>query len=295
MDTEAGAGASRISLGQAYTARGQADEALRVYEKALMIDENNADVHFQMGNLHAEVRRDLAAAEAAYMRVAELNPQHLDAMKKLVSVLMQKDEPARAVAVLNNLIEVAPETKPLREQFLAEHQARVDAAPDDVKARFTLGVLYLELNQHDKAIEQFQKTRPFKTFTLKSYNMLGLAFSRKAGYNSDDLAIKQFRKGLELGPGYPEAGHQRACAGTWGSCWSAKRQARAKPWTSTKRFHPTVRPSFQSELSRRMRALQDDARQGPACDRGGLFDGPGGRQKVERGNSQRCRTTTSIG
>lgn len=193
----------RLALGQLYAERSMAEEAIRVYERALAIDENNVEVHYQLGMLYMDARQDLAAAETTFQRVFELDPGHTEAMKRLIAVLMGRDETTRAVAVLNRLIEVAPENRQLREQFLTEYQKKVDATPDDVKSRFTLGMLYLELNQHDKSIEQFQKTRPYKEYTLKSYNMLGLAFSRKAGYNSDDLAIKQFKKGLELS-GYPE-------------------------------------------------------------------------------------------
>lgn len=68
---------------------------------------------------------------------------------------------------------------------------------------FQYGTLCFHLGELDSAIEQFQQTRRDPALLLPSLNLLALCFAEKSGFNMTELAIRQFRKGLET-PGYAE-------------------------------------------------------------------------------------------
>ena len=113
--------AERLALGQRYADKGMVEDAIRVFDKAQKID-NNAQIHFQLGCLYADKKQDLAAAEAEFQKVFELDPRHADAMKRLINVLIARDQAGQAVAVLNKLLEVAPENGH-QDQLLVDYES----------------------------------------------------------------------------------------------------------------------------------------------------------------------------
>ncbi|MBM3463771.1 MAG: tetratricopeptide repeat protein [Armatimonadetes bacterium] len=197
----------RLNLAQVYLAKGARDEALKVYQKALTLDENNSEVHYQLGLMFADHLGDPAEAENRFLKVKELEPTHNEAMTRLVHLQLKLNKPREAITTLNDLIKIDSGNAAIRDTILADYKARVQANADDANSRFTLGVMYKELGLLDHAIEQFQETRKVRDLMLASYNMLGQCFALKKGFNMLDLAIKQFRKGLEQ-KGYRDEEYQ---------------------------------------------------------------------------------------
>jgi tetratricopeptide (TPR) repeat protein len=204
--------AARLNLAQILLARGQTEEALKNLQKAMSLDERNANVHYQLGLFYADRLGDAASAEKSFLRVKALEPTHKEAMKRLVYLQLQLGKPAEAIETLSDLIKLAPENAAIRDEIVAEYRRRTAEQPDDVQAKFTLGILYKEQGNLEPAIEMFQETRKYPQLTLQSYNMLGTCFALKKGYNTEELAIKQFRKGIETktypGGTYPEEDYQ---------------------------------------------------------------------------------------
>ena len=187
----------RIRLAQHHLSKGAVDEALKVFQKALSLDDRNPEVHYQLGLLYADYLDNPAEAEAELTWVKKLDPTHKEAMKRLIHLQLKLNKAREAIETLSDLIRLAPENAAVRDEILAEYKRRVQSSPEDHQGRFTLGVLYKENNLLDLAIEQFQETRKVPELVLQSYNMLGMCFALKKGFNTEDLAIKQFRKGLE--------------------------------------------------------------------------------------------------
>ncbi len=193
----------RLSLARSHVARGASDDALKVYQKALSLDDRNAQVHYEMGVLYADQLGDPASAEQRFARVAQLEPKHVEAMRRLVRLGLALNRPTEAVQRLSELIRLVPENVSIREELVAEYRRRVVDHPDDVNARFTLGLLYSESEKVDDAIELFQETRKSHELFLQSCNMLGLCFLKRHVPGSEEAAIKWFRRGLET-KGFPD-------------------------------------------------------------------------------------------
>jgi tetratricopeptide (TPR) repeat protein len=64
-----------------YAREGRADDAEREYLNALRIDPNDADVHFNLGILYEEEKRDRHRAIRHYTKYLKLNPYGPDAEK----------------------------------------------------------------------------------------------------------------------------------------------------------------------------------------------------------------------
>jgi tetratricopeptide (TPR) repeat protein len=180
---------------------------LKAYRKGLSVEERHNELHYRIAKILLEVEANLTEARTELQRVYELNPQHREAMRMFVLLLLQEEQPIAAVDMLEQLVEIDSDYVSLREEILSQYQERIKEHPEDNKLKFTLGVIFKALKFYDEAIEQFQATRKDPSLLLASYNMLGLCFSLKSGVNMLDIALKQFKKGLEI-KGYPEEAYQ---------------------------------------------------------------------------------------
>jgi tetratricopeptide (TPR) repeat protein len=196
-----------LKIGDFYVRRNQYDDAIKLYRKALSLDERNVGVHYAIGVLHADHLNEPREAIAAFCRVYELDPSHKEGMKRLVGLLLEDNRPAEAVQVLNALIKLDRANELVRDEIIDEYKRRVEEHPEDNQSRYVLGVIYKELGLLDNAIEQFQRTKKVPELLLQSYDMLGMCFERKVGFNMKEIAIKQFKKGLET-KGYRDEEYQ---------------------------------------------------------------------------------------
>lgn len=188
--------------------RGALDEAMKLYQRALTINGHLAQVHLEMGLLYADVLSDPASAEAHLKQVLAIDPAHRGALERLVALQLSLDKAQEAVPLLTALVNLDPAHEAMREGLIAEYLRRTEAQPDDMRIKFTLGLLYRSSGQIDQAIVLFQDTRVAHELFLHSCNMLGQCFweRRSAGPASaatEEVAIKWFKRGIEA-KGYPE-------------------------------------------------------------------------------------------
>jgi tetratricopeptide (TPR) repeat protein len=120
-------------LGGAFYRKGLYDKALQWLLKARAAATGDpieeARALYAVG-LAQEARRDAGAAIAAYRSAIEKDPRHLDARKTLADALASMGEHERAIAVLDELLEVDPTNekaalnREVLERALAEMRAR---------------------------------------------------------------------------------------------------------------------------------------------------------------------------
>ena len=186
-----------LALAQLFCRHEDWQQGVEAYHRVLELDENRPEIHYQLARLYLEKLNNTNRALQEYARVYELDPGNTQAMAKYVRILLRLSKADQAAAVLKRLAEVNPEADEVRASVMKDFRSRIEAEPTDLRARFVFGELCFHLGEVDLAIEQFQQTRRDRAFELKSYNMLGLSFAEKTGFNMHDLAIRQFRKGLE--------------------------------------------------------------------------------------------------
>src|SRR5262249_27686307 len=98
---------AHTSLGVALAGKGQLDEAIACFRKALALDPKDAQAHTNLGNA---LRRkgDLDGAIACYRTAIALDPKHATAHHNLGKALAQKGRVDEAIACYKKAIELDP-------------------------------------------------------------------------------------------------------------------------------------------------------------------------------------------
>jgi tetratricopeptide (TPR) repeat protein len=193
-----------LAVAQLHSRRESWELAVRAYQNLLEMDPGRGEVYYQLARIYMEKLQNPTGALHAFEKVYELEPGHVEAMSRFVRMLLRMGKADMAARVLKTLEKANPEEgAKVRTAILTDFRSRIENAPTDLRARFVYGELCFHLDELDAAIEQFQQTRRDRGYELKSFNMLGMCFAEKKGFNMVELAVKQFRKGLET-PGHPE-------------------------------------------------------------------------------------------
>jgi tetratricopeptide (TPR) repeat protein len=168
------------SLGVALFEKGQVDDAVAQYEKALEINPNYVAAHYNLGN--ALFRKgQLDEAIAQFQKALEINPKDAEAHINLGNALLQKEQLDEAVG-----------------QF----QKAVEINPNDAEARYDLGNALFQKGQLDEAVAQFQKALAIDPNSFATHYNLGVALFQKGQL---DEAITQFQEVLRLKPDFSPA------------------------------------------------------------------------------------------
>lgn len=99
------------TLGNALASAGRIDEALRVFDKAIQLKPNDAELWRQMGDALIRARRK-SEALLCFRRAFELDSGHADAAYKAGHLLHGAGQLAEALAYLNRSIDLQPDIAP---------------------------------------------------------------------------------------------------------------------------------------------------------------------------------------
>ena len=167
--------AAHNNLGNALFRKGQVDEAMAQYPKALEINPNYPEAYNNLGNaLLQKGQADAAIAE--FQKALEISSNYADANYNLGLALVKKGQVDAA---------------------MAKFQKAFDIDPDYFLAHYNLGLVYAQKNQWDQAIIQYQKALEINSNYSEAHNNLGVAFINK-GRMED--AIHEFREAVRLKP-----------------------------------------------------------------------------------------------
>jgi len=115
--------------------RGQLDDAIECYKKALFFDPNNAIASYNLG-LAYKSKLDYLNAEKAFQATLKLNPDMLEARTMLAVVYRSQKKYLNAEKILQKLID--------------EH-------PDYARAHLYLGYVYQDKGESKESIKNFKK------------------------------------------------------------------------------------------------------------------------------------------
>jgi protein O-mannosyl-transferase len=176
------------NIGVILVKKGQVDEAIAHFQKALQSHPDDPDARNNLGialaKAHAndadklvELGRDDEAI-VEFRKALEIRPDDADARHDLAILLLQKGQLDEAIA----------EFRRIREQY-----------PDDAMASFDLGNAYFQKGQMDEAVASYQRALKIKPDDVSALNNLGMAFLKKGMV---DEAVVQFREALALQPDF---------------------------------------------------------------------------------------------
>jgi WD40 repeat protein/tetratricopeptide (TPR) repeat protein len=169
------------NLGMAAARKGQIDEAIACYQKAIELEAEFAPAYLSLGAILCDVKRDYDGAIASFRKAIELSPMFAAAHTNLGIALMGKGQSDEAEASLRKAIELNP-------MFAAAH--------------FTLGNALAAQGQSDEAIACYQKAVELDPTIATSHYILGNALARNG---QSDEAIACYQKAIELDAEFAEA------------------------------------------------------------------------------------------
>jgi tetratricopeptide (TPR) repeat protein len=168
------------NLGVVLFQKGQVDDAVAQYQKALEINPNYVAAHYNLGNALFQ-KGQLDQALAQYQKAIEINPNDAEARINLGNALFQNEQLDEAVAQFQRAIEINP---------------------NDAEAHYNLGNALFQKGQLDEAVAQFQKALEIDPNSFATHYNLGGAFFQKGQL---DEAITQFQEVLRLKPDFSPA------------------------------------------------------------------------------------------
>jgi protein O-mannosyl-transferase len=167
-------------FGNALFQKGQVDEAITHYRKALEIQPGYTEALNNLGNALLQ-KGQLDEAIAQFQRVLEIQPGFAKAHYNLGTAFLRKGQLDGAIA---------------------HYQRALEIQPDYAEAHFNLGSAHLQKGQLDEALAHFRKAIALRPELPGIYYNLGLVLLRKGQV---DEAIAQFQKAVESQPDFSDA------------------------------------------------------------------------------------------
>ena len=202
------------NLGSALATRGDSEEALRHYQKALQVKPNYAETHYNLGVWH-KAQGDPDQAMVHYLKALSLHPGHAGAHNNLGMLLQDQGKISEAVTHYRRALSLKPELAEAHNNMgiLLENQGKLDEAighyreaaryePDFAEAYNNLGIALTRKGRIKEGIESFSKALELQPDGERTYNNLGVALSQLGDYKT---AIAYFTRALEIDPDYTEA------------------------------------------------------------------------------------------
>ena len=171
---------AHVNLAVALTGRGRDDEVLQHYRKALRIKPGFAKAHNNLGVILAG-RGEVDEAIRHYEKALEIEPDYVEAHSNLSNALAARGQVDLAIA---------------------HYQKALETCPNFAGAHYNLAILLAGRGQVDLAITHYQKALEAKPDYAEAHCNLGSAL---LSCGELDSAIAHCKKALEIKPDFAEA------------------------------------------------------------------------------------------
>ena len=202
------------NLGLALAGRGQVDEAIADYQKALEVNPNIAEVHSNLG-IALVGRGRVDEAVTHYRKALEINPDYAANHVNLGVALAGRGELDEAIGHYRTALKIDPDFPAAHnnlglalagrgegDEAIAHYRRALEINPDFVAAHNNLANALAARGEFDEAIAHFQEALEIKPdYAEAHYNLAGVLAYR----GQTDEAVGHFRKALEIKPDYAEA------------------------------------------------------------------------------------------
>jgi tetratricopeptide (TPR) repeat protein len=201
--------AAHNNLGVALADKGQMDEAIQEYQKAIDVEPTYARAHDNLGRaLQAKGKLDEAIAE--HRKALALGPKVALFHNNLGVALADKGQMDEAMQEFQKAIDVDPmyarahdnlgmalRARGQLNKAIKECKEAIRIDPKDAKAHYNLGLVLGEKGRVDEAITEYEKAAELDPKDAKTHYNLAIVLSLKGRQNE---AIARLQKALLLNP-----------------------------------------------------------------------------------------------
>ena len=167
-------------LGAAYAGLGDFSEAINSYKKAISIEPNYIDAHY---NLAFALREEgkIEDAVSTFKKVISISPKHANAYNNLAVTLQKQGKLGEAVSAFKKAISIRP---------------------DYVEAYYNMASALEEQGQLEQAVISYRKSISLKPDYADAYFNMASTFEKQGNLEE---ALNAYNKTLELNPDYSDA------------------------------------------------------------------------------------------
>jgi protein O-GlcNAc transferase len=159
---------------------GDSTAAIHRYQEAILYDDGNADIHFNLGKALARQNETLQAIQH-FQKAIALNPQDAASYYELA---------------------VLQDEKSMVQEAIASYEKVLELDPNHVNANFGLGTLYGVQNNIDKSIQYLSTAIYLNPQFVDAIYNLAVALERKKDINK---AVQMYKKVINIDPGHDKA------------------------------------------------------------------------------------------
>lgn len=201
-------------LGNTYRKKGQIDEAVKRYIKALQIKPDDFDTLTNLGIAFVD-KGDYDQAALYFKRALKCNPQRKDVRMNLANVLFLQSKPDEAITQYKEILQTDSENADAHYNlaFVLSSQKKYNEAvlhyketlridSEYSKAHYNLGDIYLNQGKTTEAFMHYAEVIKIKPDYVQAYNKLGLILFRQGKFNKAKVL---FIKAIQIDPNYSKA------------------------------------------------------------------------------------------
>lgn len=202
------------NLGNNYKELNKYEEALELYEKAIVLNPAYAEAYGNIAFIYEKMGKNEDAL-AMYKKALEVGENVIGIYNNLGIFYYNLGKFNEAIAVYHKAIETRPDYPDTYNNFgnvyekinklneaAASYLKAIELKPDYAEAYYNLANLYSSVGNNEKAVDSYQKAIEADPNLVKAYNNLGLIFHSLGKYED---AIISYKKATELGPKYVKA------------------------------------------------------------------------------------------
>ena len=169
-------------LGLVEEGRGEYEQAIESYRRAIEYSATNDDAHRALGSVLDKLER-VDEAEAAYLRAIELRPGYWAGYARIGQFYNLRNDYQKASDYYGRALKLSP---------------------DNARVLFSLGLVFTNEGQYDQAVKVLERAIQLRPYLAPPYTNLGLAYLRARRYNQ---AVAPLEKSFSALANYQTAGN----------------------------------------------------------------------------------------
>jgi tetratricopeptide (TPR) repeat protein len=207
--------AAHANLALTLSVKGEPDEAIVCYRKALELEPKQGRVNVNLGCILCDAKGDYDGAIACFQKAIELDPNLVEAQINLGVALSKKNRFDEAIACFRKAIQIDPKfpkvhaylgsalgSKGLWNEAIAYSRKAIEIDPKLVEAQLSLAFALRNKGQWNEAITCYRTAIELDPKLVEAQLSLAFALRNKGLWNE---AITCYRKAIELDPKRAEA------------------------------------------------------------------------------------------
>ena len=206
--------ASHVFRGEQLAGMGEVDGAIKAFRRAIFINPQNADAHYNLGVLLRN-QGHLNDAVENYIKVTAIQPDYINAHYNLGNILKELGRLEEAASSYQTVLSIQGDHIDARnnlgtvlqdlgrpEDALAIYHSALEIKPEYAEGLTNFGNALQDLGRFEESITSYTKALKIQPGNARTHCNLGKAYEELGQLNE---AIKSLRMALSLTPNYAEA------------------------------------------------------------------------------------------